>query len=109
MTRKRYVKLLMSRGFSRNEANAVAQRALQIQGSYSAAAKYIRPKIKFVVEGLEEFQDALFQDALFRVSASMEDLARAVQELCASGKPAPQSQRYVELEDNNSADNHDSC
>ncbi len=104
MTRKRYVKLLMSRGFSRNEANAVAQRALQIQGSYSAAAKYIRPKIKFVVEGLEEFQDALF-----RVSASMEDLARAVQELCASGKPAPQSQRYVELEDNNSADNHDSC
>lgn len=104
MTRKRYVKLLMSRGFSRNEANAVAQRALQIQGSYSAAAKYIRPKIKFVVEGLEEFQDALF-----RVSASMEDLARAVQDLCASGKPAPQSQRYVELEDNNSADNHDSC
>ena len=104
MTRKRYVKLLMSRGFSRNEANAVAQRALQIQGSYSAAAKYIRSKIKFVVEGLEEFQDALF-----RVSASMEDLARAVQELCASGKPAPQSQRYVELEDNNSADNHDSC
>ena len=104
MTRKRYVKLLMSRGFSRNEANAVAQRALQIQGSYSAAAKYIRPKIKFVVEGLEEFQDALF-----RVSASMEDLARAVQELSASGKPAPQSQRYVELEDNNSADNHDSC
>ena len=104
MTRKRYVKLLMSRGFSRNEANAVAQRTLQIQGSYSAAAKYIRPKIKFVVEGLEEFQDALF-----RVSASMEDLARAVQELCASGKPAPQSQRYVELEDNNSADNHDSC
>ena len=104
MTRKRYVKLLMSRGSSRNEANAVAQRALQIQGSYSAAAKYIRPKIKFVVEGLEEFQDALF-----RVSASMEDLARAVQELCASGKPAPQSQRYVELEDNNSADNHDSC
>lgn len=104
MTRKRYVKLLMSRGFSRNEANAVAQRALQIQGSYSAAAKYIRPKTKFVVEGLEEFQDALF-----RVSASMEDLARAVQELCASGKPAPQSQRYVELEDNNSADNHDSC
>lgn len=104
MTRKRYVKLLMSRGFSRNEANAVAQRALQIQGSYSAAAKYIRPKIKFVVEGLEEFQDALF-----RVSASMENLARAVQELCASGKPAPQSQRYVELEDNNSADNHDSC
>lgn len=104
MTRKRYIKLLMSRGFSRNEANAVAQRALQIQGSYSAAAKYIRPKIKFVVEGLEEFQDALF-----RVSASMEDLARAVQELCASGKPAPQSQRYVELEDNNSADNHDSC
>lgn len=104
MTRKRYVKLLMSRGFSRNEANAVAQRALQIQGSYSAVAKYIRPKIKFVVEGLEEFQDALF-----RVSASMEDLARAVQELCASGKPAPQSQRYVELEDNNSADNHDSC
>lgn len=104
MTRKRYVKLLMSRGFSRNEANAVAQRALQIQGSYSAAAKCIRPKIKFVVEGLEKFQDALF-----RVSASMEDLARAVQELCASGKPAPQSQRYVELEDNNSADNHDSC
>lgn len=104
MTRKRYVKLLMSRGFSRNEANAVAQRALQIQGSYSAAAKYIRPKIKFVVEGLEEVQDALF-----RASASMEDLARALQELCASGKPAPQSQRYVELEDNNSADNHDSC
>lgn len=104
MTRKRYVKLLMSRGFSRNEANAAAQRALQIQGSYSAAAKYIRPKMKFVVEGLEEFQDALF-----RVSVSMDDLARAVQELCASGEPALQSQRYVEQEDNNSADNHDSC
>lgn len=104
MTRKRYVKLLMSRGFSRNEANAVAQRALQIQGSYSAAAKYIRPKIEFVVEGFEEFQDALF-----RASASMEDLARALQELCASGKPAQQSQRYVELEDNNGADNHNSC
>ena len=104
MTRKRCVKLLMSRGFSRNEANAVAQRALQIQGSYSAAAKYIRPKIKFVVEGLEEFQDALF-----RVSASMDDLARALQALCASGKPTPQSQRYVESEDNNCADNHDSC
>ena len=104
MTRKRYVKLLMSRGFRRNEANAVAQRAIQIQGSYSAAAKYIRPKIKFVVEGLEEFQDALF-----RVSASMDDLARALQELCASGKPTPQSQRYVESEDNNCADNHDSC
>lgn len=104
MTRKRYVKLLMSRGFSRNEATSVAQRALQIQGSYSTAAKYIRPKIKFVVEGLEEFQDALF-----RVSVSMDDLARALQELYASGKPTPQSQRYVESEDNNCADNHDSC
>lgn len=104
MTRKRHVKLLMSRGFSRNEANAVAQRALKIQGSYSAAAKYIRPKIKFVVEGLEEFQDALF-----RVSASMEDFARALQELCASGKPAQQSRRYAEAEGNNCADNHDSC
>ena len=59
---------------------------------------------KFVVEGFEEFQDALF-----RASASMEDLARALQELCASGKPAPQSQRYVELEDNHGADNHNSC
>lgn len=37
MQRKRYVKLLMARGYDRNEANAKAQNALRCIGDYNSA------------------------------------------------------------------------
>lgn len=37
MTRKRYIKLLMAQGYSRNEANARARRVVESDGVYAEA------------------------------------------------------------------------
>ncbi|HEX3018593.1 MAG TPA: hypothetical protein VHP31_12185 [Caproicibacter sp.] len=52
MTRKRYVKLLMSTGYSRNQANFLAKFAAQ-SGSYQRAwDKDFRHKIMYAVKSL---------------------------------------------------------
>ena len=67
MTRKRFVKLCMARGYSRNEANELAREGVAIYGSYSAL---------FVVTllGSSEFYEA-FSEAV-RIAANI------VQEVC---------------------------
>lgn len=60
MTRKRFVKLLMSSGMSRNHANAYARRAVEHYGSYDAAnAQAIQRTLTVCVEGIEQFKEAL--------------------------------------------------
>lgn len=64
MTRKRFVKLLMSSGMSRNRANAYARRAVEHYGSYDAAnAQTIQRTLTVCVEGIEWFKEILLRVA----------------------------------------------
>lgn len=67
MTRKRFIKLCMARGYSRNEANELAREGIETYGAYS---------VLFMVTllGSSEFYEA-FSEAL-RTAAGI------VQEVC---------------------------
>ena len=77
MTRKRFVKLLMSSGMSRNRANAYARRAIEHYGSYDAAnVQTIQQTLTVCVEGIE-----WFKEALLRISDVIADVIRQDEEL----------------------------
>jgi hypothetical protein len=77
MTRKRFVKLLMSSGMSRNRANAYARRAVEHYGSYDAAnVQTIQRTLTVCVEGIERFKEALL-----RMSDAIADVIRQGEEL----------------------------
>lgn len=77
MTRKRFVKLLMSSGMSRNRANAYARRAVEHYGSYDAAnVQTIQRTLTVCVEGIE-----WFKEALLRMSDAIADVIRQGEEL----------------------------
>ncbi len=77
MTRKRFVKLLMSSGMSRNRANAYARRAVEYYGSYDAAnVQTIQRTLTVCIEGVE-----WFKEALQRISAVIADVIRQDEEL----------------------------
>lgn len=84
MTRKRFVKLLMSSGMSRNRANAYARRAVEHYGSYDAAnVQAIQRTLTVCVEGIERFKEALL-----RMSDVIADVIRQDEELaekCLTG------------------------
>lgn len=64
MTRKRFVKLLMSSGMSRNHANAYAHRAVERYGSYDeASAQTVQQTLTVCVEGIEQFKEMLLRIA----------------------------------------------
>ena len=64
MTRKRFVKLLMSSGISRNRANVCARRAIEAYGSYDkASARTIQRTLTACVEGIERFKEMLLRIA----------------------------------------------
>ena len=77
MTRKRFVKLLMSSGMSRNRANAYARRAVEHYGSYDAAnVQTIQRTFTVCGEGIERFKEALL-----RMSDAIADVIRQGEEL----------------------------
>ena len=77
MTRKRFVKLLMSSGMSRNHANAYARRAVEHYGSYDAAnAQTIQRTLTVCVEGIE-----WFKEMLLRISDVIVDVIRQDEKL----------------------------
>ena len=77
MTRKRFVKLLMSSGMSRNRANVGARRAIEAYGSYDkASAQIIQRTLTVCVEGIEQFKETLR-----RVSDVIADVIRQDEEL----------------------------
>lgn len=77
MTRKRFVKLLMSSGMSRNRANAYARRAVEHYGSYDAAnVQTIQRTLTVCVEGIE-----WFKEMLLRISDAIVDVIRQDKEL----------------------------
>lgn len=77
MTRKRFVKLLMSSGMSRNRANAYARRAVEHYGNYDAAnVQTIQRTLTVCVEGIERFKEALL-----RMSDAIADVIRQGEEL----------------------------
>lgn len=61
MTRKRFVKLLMSRGYSRNEANSKAQAAVSAGVTYDAAyfAVRIEARDSELMEALQAVRDRI--------------------------------------------------
>lgn len=62
MTRKRFVKLLMSSGMSRNRANAYARGAVELYGSYDKASAQLTQRALMVcVEGIEQFKEMLLR------------------------------------------------
>ena len=62
MTRKRFVKMLMSSGMSRNRANAYARGAVEFYGSYDAAnVQSIQRTLTVCVEGVEQFKEMLLR------------------------------------------------
>lgn len=64
MTRKRFIKLLMSSGVSRNRANVGARRAIEAYGSYDkASAQIIQRTLTVCVEGIEQFKEMLLRIA----------------------------------------------
>lgn len=84
MTRKRFVKLLMSSGMSRNRANAYARGAVEFYGSYDAVnARSIRRTLTVCVEGME-----WFKETRRRISDAIADVIRQDEELykkCLTG------------------------
>ena len=84
MTRKRFVKLLMSSGMGRNHANAYARRAVEHYGSYDAAnAQTIQRTLTVCIEGIE-----WFKKMLLRISDVIVDVIRQDEELaekCLTG------------------------
>lgn len=84
MTRKRFVKLLMSSGMSRNRANAYARGAVELYGSYDKASAQLTQRALMVcVEGME-----LFKKMLLRISDVIADVIRQDEELaekCLTG------------------------
>lgn len=84
MTRKRFVKLLMSSGMSRNRANAYARGAVEFYGSYDAAnVLFIRRTLAVCVKGME-----WFKETLWRRSDVVADVIRPDEELykkCLTG------------------------
>lgn len=77
MTRKRFVKLLMSRGVSRNRANVCARRAIEAYGSYDkASAQIVQQTLTVCVEGME-----WFKETLRRISDVIADVIRQDEEL----------------------------
>lgn len=77
MTRKRFVKLLMSSGMSRNRANAYAHGAVESYGSYDAAnVQTIQRTLTVCVKGME-----WFKETLRRVSDVIADVIRQDEEL----------------------------
>lgn len=75
MTRKRFVKLLMSRGYSRNEANSKAQAAV------SAGVTYDRGYFAVQIEAGDS-------DALEAVQAVCERLAEAIRSVAEAATAA---------------------
>nr|DAU67276.1 MAG TPA: hypothetical protein [Caudoviricetes sp.] len=78
MTRKRFVKLLMSSGMSRNRANVCARRAIEAYGSYDkASAQTIQRTLTACVEGVERFKEMLLRiaDVIVDVIRQDEELA----------------------------------
>lgn len=78
MTRKRFVKLLMSSGVSRNHANVCARRSIEVYGSYDkASAQILQQTLTVCVEGIERFKEMLLRiaDAIAATIRQDEELA----------------------------------
>lgn len=92
MTRKRFVKLLMSQGYSRNEANSTADLAIAFQPSYEAAYAAITERGCVLPYKLDtrELEAAMRQisDAALRIceafSAGMQAFCKAYSERMAA-------------------------
>lgn len=76
MTRKRFIKLCMARGYSRNEANELARESIEVYGAYSvlfmitllgsyefceAFSEAIRTAASIVEEACDRFMDEVRQ------------------------------------------------
>lgn len=97
MTRKRFIKLCMAIGYSRNEANAMAERARRYGMSYAARWELVMdfrvsPAVEFITglaQGLRETIPGIVEAA----SKLAADAAAAVKEL--TQKAIPIVQRIV--------------
>lgn len=78
MTRKRFVKLLMSRGYSRNEANSKAQAAVSAGVTYDGAYFSVR-----VEAGDSELLEALYA-VCDRIAAALRSVAAAAVKVAQS-------------------------
>ena len=101
MTRKRYKKLLMGLGYSRNEANATAERARRYGMSYAARWEWemdfrVSPAVEFITglaQGLRETIPGIVEAA----SKLAADAAAAAKELAEKARPI--FQRIVKIFD----------
>ena len=83
MTRKRYKKLLMSVGYSRNSAERMCRRALRRKRTYAEEWEIIRPaavmtngiKTAILAKGFSEFANSVKN-----ASISMQQISRAIKE-----------------------------
>lgn len=57
MTRKRFVKLLMAEGYSRNGANEIADEVLEDGFSYAEGYEYVMRMLTLVQETLQALSD----------------------------------------------------
>ena len=78
MTRKRFIKLLMSRGYSRNEATTVALRAIRNGRTYDIAYFAVR-----VEDGDSEALEAV-QALCYRIAAVLRSVADAAVKIIQS-------------------------
>lgn len=87
MTRKRFVKLIMARGYSRNEANELARAVVEDGGSYEREyAKIfvalsmldVMPNfVECIISGIEALMAAL-PNVMQRISRMIEDFAETI-------------------------------
>lgn len=79
MTRKRFVKLLMAEGYSRNGANEIAEEVLADGFTYAEGYDHVTRMLPLVKAMVDTFADAVKKatDAITRIAVAAAEAAKA--------------------------------
>lgn len=79
MTRKRFVKLLMAEGYSRNSANKIAQDVLADGMTYAEGFDQVTRMLPVIQEALQRMSEAIqpVVDAIWKTSCALVEAVKA--------------------------------
>ena len=82
MTRKRYTKLLMAQGYSRNEVNEFARRVVERGGSYHDDYYGPTPETSAALEALARLTAPVSRIDLSGINAALAEMAESAEKTC---------------------------
>ena len=82
MTRKRFIKLLMAEGYSRNEANQIAEDVRADGLTYAEGFDQVTRMLPVIQEALQRMMEAVqpVVDAIWKVSCALSEAVKAFAE-----------------------------